>query len=118
MNISDWPLYFYRGTVSRVVDGDTIRVVCDLGMRTGRETSIRILAYNAPELFSGNDRENGAAARGYLETIVPVGTQVYLKTQKDRTTFDRYLADVWIEQEGHLVSIADLMLAGGYGIAA
>ncbi len=116
MNASDWPLWRYRATVTRIIDGDTVECSVDAGFRLYATKRIRILGYDAPELFSGTDRENGAAARGYLESLIPIGTRVYLETQKDRTTFDRYLADVWVEQDGQLTSVAAAMKQAGYDL--
>lgn len=114
MNVSEWPLYRYRATVTRIVDGDTVRVSCQLGMYVSREVSIRLLGYDAPELFSGTDRAAGARARDALARIIPVGSTVYVATRLDRTSFDRLLGTVFVEgSDGELHDVAELMIAGG-----
>jgi len=117
MLVSDWPLYRYRGHVERIVDGDTLSVLLDLGDRTYRKRRIRLLGYNAPELFSGEDREEGAAARDALAALIPVGSTVYIETKLDRESFDRLLGHCFIAQEnGRLADIAELMIAAGHGL--
>jgi len=108
---SDWPRFHYAADVRRVIDGDTIEASVDCGMRIAQVRRIRLLGYDAPELFSGTDRIAGAAARDALVAILPVGSRVYVATQLDRTSFDRLLADVFVAGgDGELVNVADLMV--------
>jgi endonuclease YncB( thermonuclease family) len=105
-----WPLYHYRGEVTRVIDGDTIEVMLDLGCRVYQRRRVRLLGYDAPELFSGDEREAGTAAREELLVLLPIGSTVYLKTQLDRTSFDRILAWAYVlSEDRQLAGIADLM---------
>ncbi len=117
-HVSAWPLYRYRGSVRRIIDGDSIEVLLDLGDRTYRTRRIRIIEYNAPELFSGDDRENGALARDALADLLPIGSRVYIETKLDRTSFDRLLGIVYVEgSDGDLYKVSDAMIAGGFGEA-
>ena len=114
----DWPQYRYRAVVRRVVDGDTLHVDVDLGMRTFRRTSLRIAGIDAPEINRGTEasRAAGDAARLDLEELLPVGTDIYVRTYKDRKTFDRYEADVYRENNGELEDVAALMVAAGHAM--
>ncbi len=117
MNVSDWPAHHYRGVVERVVDGDTCAVLLDLGDRTYRMRRIRILGYDAPELFSGTDREAGARAKAALEAIMPIASRVYIRTQLDRVSFDRLLGTVYVAgADGALHDVAELMISGGHSV--
>ncbi len=86
----------YRAVVERIVDGDTLYALISLGMDAYAYHSIRLLGINAPELFSGTpeERARGKAAKEYLESIAPPGTKCLLRTDKDRTTFGRYVASI------------------------
>jgi len=119
MKVSDFGLYHYQGTVKRIIDGDTIEVnPFDLGDRTYRERRIRIIEYNAPELFTGDDRVNGALARDALADLLPIGSRVYIETKLDRTSYDRLLGIVYVEgSDGNLYKVSDAMIAGGFGEA-
>lgn len=116
MRVSEWPRFHYAGTVERIVDGDTAQILLDLGDRTYRTRRIRILGYNAPELFSGDDRVRGLEAKDALELIIPIGCRVYIKTHLDRTSFDRLLGTVYVEgSDGDLYDVAEAMVSGGFG---
>lgn len=110
MNATDWPLYAYRGEVTRVIDGDTLDVLLDLGLYTSRRVRVRLLGYDAPERFSGSQRVAGAQWRDWLITLLAAhGNRVYLRTERDHTSFDRYLAHVFVaEGDGTLVNVAQV----------
>jgi len=118
-HVSAWPLFHYRAIVTRIIDGDSIEVDLDLGDRTYRTRRIRIIEYNAPELFSGDDREAGGLARDALADLLPVGSRVYIETKLDRVSFDRLLGIVFVEgSDGDLYKVSESMIAGGFGVSA
>lgn len=80
-------------TVVRVVDGDTVIVVADLGWRVKIETAVRVDGINAPE--KGTDA--GHRARDFASTLLPVGKQVIVKSKRLLGQFEKYgrvLADI------------------------
>lgn len=93
----------YRAIVDRVVDGDTVVVLADVGLDAYPCVSLRLRDVRAVELRS----ERGEEARAVLETLLPPGTPVVVSTFKDRQTFDRYVADVFrLSTDGaHPVSV-------------
>ncbi len=118
-HVSTWPAYHYRATMTRIIDGDSIEVLLDLGDRTYRTRRIRIIGFNAPELFSGDDREAGGLARDALADLLPIGSRVYIETKLDRTSFDRLLGIVYVEgSDGNLYKVSEAMIAGGFGVTA
>jgi endonuclease YncB( thermonuclease family) len=105
----------YRAVCERIVDGDTLFVLCDLGLNQYSYQSLRLEDVFAPELFSGTSREAGAEAREYLSSICAPGTKLQMYTQKDASTFGRYVATLkmadgtvvneamreWLEEKGY-----------------
>jgi endonuclease YncB( thermonuclease family) len=105
----------YRAVCERIVDGDTLFALCDLGLNQYSYQSLRLEDVFAPELFSGTDREAGAEARDYLTSICPPGTKLQMYTHKDASTFGRYVATLkmadgtivneamraWLEEKGY-----------------
>jgi micrococcal nuclease len=89
----------YRAVIERIVDGDTVHVMVSLGMDEYAYRMIRIKDAFAPELFSGppEERERGKAARDFLVSLIPPGTKCRLVTERDTTTFGRYVASIEIE---------------------
>lgn len=108
------PSFTYHAVVVRVIDGDTVKLDIDLGFGVWmRNHSIRLLGVHAPELFSGNDRAAGAAAKAALEKMIPAGSDIVLQSMKDRTDkYGRYLGQLWNEQ-GEDVNAAMLKLPQG-----
>ncbi len=96
----------YRGVVQRIVDGDTLYVLIDCGLSIYAYHSIRIMGINAPELYTSDllEREKGRLARAYLESIAPPGSKCLLRTDKDRTTFGRYVASILLPDGTDLAS--------------
>lgn len=86
--------YIYQATLERVVDGDTVDIVIDLGFSTFRKERIRLYGIDAPEI----NTEAGKLAKGFIEewfwdnpkffveTIVAEG-----KSVSKRDKYGRYL---------------------------
>lgn len=85
--------YVYNAKCLRVVDGDTLELAVDLGFNVSINIRGRLLNVNAPELFSGSNRENGKLAKLYLENLVK-DKDLRINTYKDRTTFGRWLVEI------------------------
>lgn len=108
---SQLPLYVYRGTVKRVVDGDTVDVVVDLGFRTNLQIRVRLLAIDAPEVV-GTERAAGLESAAVLREWIE-GREVILETHKDQQgKFGRWLGIIWMP--GEAKSINNRLVAEGY----
>ena len=95
-------LYHYKAKVLRVVDGDTIDVIIDVGfaMSFGNESApqrLRLNRINASESRTRNleEKARGIAAKEYLiQFLLDHRMEVILKTHKD-DAFGRWLSDVY-----------------------
>lgn len=112
-----------RARLERIVDGDTFWLTIDLGYATYARHSIRLLGVDTPEIFSGppETRELGHAARDFAaawfadhagHTDDP-DWPIVLRSEKDKTTFGRYVADVRCRR-GHLLARA--LLEAGHAV--
>lgn len=112
-------MYTYHGQIVRVIDGDTVVVDIDLGLRTWRrDTHIRLAGINAPEI-RGDQREQGLVSKAALEQLLPPGKVVRLQTEKDKTSFDRYVATIWVlTAEGVDKEVNAAMIEGGYAVVS
>lgn len=72
----------FSGFVERVVDGDTLRVACDLGFKIFFVVIVRLERCNAPELST----KAGQDAKKLLEQILPQNTKLVLTSN----AIDRY----------------------------
>jgi endonuclease YncB( thermonuclease family) len=82
-------MYEYRATIVRVVDGDTVHALVDLGCDVQIALTIRLAGIDCPELGT----PKGAAAKEYAEEwFATAGTDLVLHTVKDsREKYGRYL---------------------------
>jgi micrococcal nuclease len=102
-------LYNYKATVLEVVDGDTVTVRIDMGLRTYSVHRLRLLGIDTPEL-RGPTREAGLAAKAFVVEHL-LGKDVIIHTEKD-DSFGRYLAHVYLDG----ASFNLLLLAEGHAV--
>lgn len=100
------PTFHYAATVERVVDGDTLDVDLDLGMRVHLKTRLRVAHVDTPETST----DAGKEARAYVSALLPAGAPVTVSTAKP-DKYGRALATV-ILPDGK--DLASLLLDGGF----
>lgn len=88
--------YTYKARVLKVVDGDTLRVLIDLGYDTHIRQYLRLRGLNAPELRT----EYGKEAKTFLEERLSKMPYITLTSSRS-DKYDRYLADVFYIKEGN-----------------
>ncbi len=87
-------VWTYYATVARIVDADTFDLVIDLGFGVSIKERIRLAGVDAWET-RGEERPEGLAAKAFVEEVMPVGSVVMIRTDKDRGKYGRYIAEVW-----------------------
>lgn len=90
--------FVYRATVCRIVDGDTLDVILDLGFGIQRETRVRLLGINTPET-KGATKVAGLAAKTFVESIAKPGDSLLVQSRAllpASDVFGRALAFVWV----------------------
>lgn len=87
-------MYEYSFLVTRVIDGDTVEGVADLGFGVSKKMKVRLYDVDTPEIFrpkSKEEKELGLKAREFVKEKV-LNKKVLLKTIKDnKGKFGRYL---------------------------
>ena len=84
-------LHTYKAYLERVVDGDTIHVVLDLGFKIQHREILRLAKINAPEA----ETFEGAQSKKVLEKILKDVPFLIVKTNKT-DIYGRYIADVFL----------------------
>jgi micrococcal nuclease len=79
--------YVFNCTIDRVIDGDTIDVIIDLGFHIRVKHRIRLQGLHAPELKTVRGKE----ARTVLAGEVGCEPVWRLETEQDPSTFGRYV---------------------------
>lgn len=105
-------LYEYKVKVISVYDGDTITAEVDLGFKINFTEKFRLARINTPEI-RGEERPDGLISRDRLRELV-LEKEAYIKTYKDKKgKYGRYLADLYIEVDGSLTCLNDLLVNEG-----
>jgi endonuclease YncB( thermonuclease family) len=106
----------FRGFCHHVVDGDTLDVFVDLGFLQYAYVTVRLADVDTPEIFgTANvaERTRGLAAKKRLEELI-LQRPVLLRTRRDKTTFGRFVAEVYYGLErGERLSAGDALRAEG-----
>lgn len=84
--------YAYTAKVVKVVDGDTIDVVIDLGFSLFSHQRLRLLGVYASE----DDTPAGKAQHENLTLFFSGHSDVVVRTHR-KDKYGRYLADVWVD---------------------
>jgi len=110
-------LYNYRAEVLRVVDGDTVDVMLDLGFSVSLKERVRLYGINAPESRTRNKAEKikGLAAKDFvIEWMEKHGNKIVVNTIIDkRGKFGRILGTITNEVGENL---NDLMVEEGHAV--
>jgi micrococcal nuclease len=92
----------YPAVVVKLVDGDTLELMVDLGFRMTFRDRFRIRGIQAPET-RGAERELGLRCQLALAALVPPGTPVVVTTHKAEK-YGRWLADVSLDDGDSLAA--------------
>ena len=89
--------YLYNATVTRVVDGDTVDVILDLGFSITFKTRMRLEGLDTMETNDKDPsvREMGLKAKKFLTDLL-TGKKVTLTSHKP-DKYGRYLATIYLD---------------------
>ena len=110
-------LYWYKITLRRVIDGDTIVADLDLGASVILSNQyFRLLGINAPEL-RGESKQAGLKSKAHLQELLTNCVDLLCKTHKDKKgKYGRWLVELYdnginlnekMVQDGHALSMDD-----------
>ncbi len=93
-------------------DGDSPTIDIDLGFQHWMlNQKIRLYGVNTPEL-RGEEREKGLEVRDLVRKWAPPGTDIILRTHKDKTgKFGRWLGEIFLHDQ--IESINQRLVAQG-----
>lgn len=75
-------MYEYRAKLNRVVDGDTVDLIIDLGFNVSLKERFRLLGINAPEV-RGPEKVRGKEATAALQKLIEDTPELIVRTEKD-----------------------------------
>jgi len=102
------PSYRYRAELDRVVDGDTLDVVIDLGFYIKIKERIRLEGVDTPEIYGvpqdSEEYRRGLEAKEYVERrLNENGNQMIIETRK-MGKWRRWLAKVYLPDTGRTLN--------------
>lgn len=89
-------VFTYTGTVARVVDGDTVEAVIDLGFTITVKVHLRLLGINAPEM-KGPEATEGQKTKDWLASQIE-GKEVIIESH-GQEKYGRWLAIILVDGE-------------------
>lgn len=96
-------LFHYRAKVLRVVDGDTVDVLIDLGFDLHNKTRVRLYGINTPEVRTRDKREKarGLAAKERLKEMLRLNrNECVIRTRLDKKgKFGRLLGTLFVGEK-------------------
>lgn len=107
---------YYVRDVKKVVDGDTIDVIIDLGFNILFEQRVRMAGIDTPEsrTIDKFEKSLGIESKEYLKKQLKEAKTIVIKTEKMNSTekYGRILG--WVYINGDTVSLNDMMINDGY----
>lgn len=105
-------MYEYKiKEVVKVVDGDTIDIIIDLGFDLTKKERVRLVGIDAPESRTKDleEKELGLEAKEFLERRVSECENLWVATEKDGK-YGRMLGTIWCG----VTNINEEMVSRGY----
>lgn len=106
-------MYTYKAQVIKVVDGDTIDAIVDLGFDVKVEMRFRLTGIDTPEIRTKDiaEKNAGLAAKAKVEQLIG-GKQITIKTDKDSSEkYGRYLATIFYGEK--LINLNEQLVSEG-----
>jgi micrococcal nuclease len=107
---------YYVKEVTKIVDGDTVDVIIDLGFDVMFKSRVRLAGIDSPESRTRDleEKKLGLEAKEYLKHAIESATDIVIKTEKMNSSekYGRILG--WIFLDGASNSINNEMVQKGY----
>ena len=108
----------YDAKLDRVIDGDTVDAMIDLGFSTHRSIRIRFHGINTPESRTRDlsEKKRGKAATARLIEILAENDDAFVVQSLGVGKYGRCLGVLYVESLGE-TSVQDTLIAEGHGVA-
>lgn len=112
----DDEVYTYKAKIDRVIDGDTIDLVVDLGFHVHLKERFRLLGIDAPEM-TGETRDQGIQSKFAVVDWFRLHPSFIVSTQRDaKEKYGRWLCEVF--DEATHGSLTAWLVESGYAVPA
>ena len=99
-------MFEYNATVTKVVDGDTIDAMVDLGFGTWKKVRIRMHGINAPESRTRDleEKKKGLAAKARLIEMLGENKNEFILVSHGVGKFGRCLGEIFLRKDQNSVN--------------
>ena len=114
-------MYTYNAKLEKVVDGDTIDAIVDLGFDTWKRIRIRLNGINAPESRTRDleEKAKGLAAKARLKEILKLNKNQFMLVSHGVGKYGRCLGEIYLTLELNQVlgdSINAQLISEGHAV--
>lgn len=107
-----YPYNTFRAICTEVYDGDTYTMLVDLGFYTYITLRVRMKSIDTPEVKTKDlvEKTAGLAARDRVAELI-LNKPCVIVTDKDTTSFDRWIAEVYyFGEDGSMIHLGQQLL--------
>lgn len=112
-----YPYNTYRALCTEVYDGDTYTMLVDLGFHTYVTIRVRLKSVDTPEIRTKDpvEKQAGFSSRDRVKELI-LDQPCVIVTDKDTTSFDRWIAEVfYFGEDGAMIHLGQQLLDEGHG---
>lgn len=110
-------MYEYRATVDRVIDGDTVDVIIDLGFNIRIKERIRLFGIDTPEIRTRDleEKNKGLEAKARLEELI-LDRNLIIQSSEFNSTgkYGRTLGIIFVTNVDGRQNINEVLLEEGH----
>lgn len=110
-------MYTYNAKLDRVVDGDTVDALVDLGFDTWKKVRIRMYGMNAPESRTRDleEKARGLAAKDRLAEILELENEgEFILVSHGVGKYGRCLGEIFLTENSD--SVNNLLISEGHAV--
>lgn len=113
--------YTYQvSSLEKVIDGDTVDVMIDLGFSVSISQRVRLIGIDTPEsrTLDAEEKKYGLLAKNKLMELCAKSTQFELRcpTSNSREKFGRVLGELWVFNNGKWINVNQWLCENHYAV--
>ena len=110
-------MFEYNAKLIRIVDGDTVDAMVDLGFSTWKKIRVRLYGINTPECRTRDkeEKKKGLAAKARLTDLLEMADNEFKLKSHGVGKFGRCLGELFIENAD--ISLQQILINEGHGVA-
>ena len=107
-------MFKYNAKVERVVDGDTVDALVDLGFSTWKKVRIRMMGINTPESRTRDleEKARGLAAKQFVKDTLAKHENSFILQSHGVGKYGRCLGEIILNK----VNLNDLLITEGHAV--